>query len=46
MTRTGVLRTQTEGTFDDSIDAATRVFVIWIANAIWQQDQAAAAAAG
>ena len=42
MTRTGFLRTQTEGTFDDSIDAATRVFIIWIANAIWQQDQAAA----
>ena len=46
MTRTGVFRTKTEGTFDDSIDTATQIFVIWIANAIWQQDQAAAAAAG
>jgi hypothetical protein len=46
MTRTGIFRTQTEGTFDDYIDTATRIFVIWIANAIWLQDQAAAAAAG
>lgn len=46
MTRTGVFRTQTEGTFDDSVDTTTRVFVIWIVNVLWQQDQSAAAAAG
>ena len=45
VTRKGFFQTETIADFPDSIDLATQVFIVWLANVLWQQDQAAAAAA-
>lgn len=41
VTHIGGLRLQTTWTFDDTIDIATQVFVIWIETTLWQNDQGA-----
>ncbi|HTK78275.1 MAG TPA: hypothetical protein VL371_23645 [Gemmataceae bacterium] len=46
VTRRGFFQTETVAEFDPKIDLATQVFVVWFANVLWQQDRAAAAAAG
>jgi hypothetical protein len=43
--RKGFFQTQTVAEFADAIDLTTQVFIVWVANVIWQQDQSAAAAA-
>lgn len=46
VTRKGFFQTETIADFANSVDLATQVFIVWMVNVLWQQDQAAAAAAG
>lgn len=42
--RHGFFRSETVADFSPSVDLTVQVFVIWLANVLWQQDQSAAAA--
>jgi hypothetical protein len=46
LSRKGVFRATTEAEFSSSVDVVTQAFIVWLANVLWQQDQAAVAAAG
>ncbi|MDA1080945.1 MAG: hypothetical protein O2973_04575 [Gemmatimonadetes bacterium] len=42
--RKGLLRSQTIADLPASVEPLVQVFVVWLANVLWQQDQSAAAA--
>ena len=41
--RTGFFRARTIADLPETMDLAVHVFIVWMANVIWQQDQSAAA---